>query len=246
MATFNWRRDYSRYRHYLVNIIALYQKREDIRAFLGILLSLATISVLGLFALRPTLVTIGSLTSRIREKEETIQKLDQKINALRQAQEAKSRQSANISLLTEAIPDNSSPHTFYPQVEGLSTRNQVGLVTYSIDKAVVKGVSSGQGDRPSGSNIAGEQYLTGSFSFASDYQSIQRFMLELENMIRPAEITDYTLGPKAGEEQLVGLILNIKVPYLDSSSNTLDSSSTTPETSGGSQNTQSTQTPNGQ
>lgn len=238
MAAFNWRRDYSRYRHYLVNIIALYQKREDIRAFLSILLSLAAISILGLFALRPTLVTIGSLTSRIREKEETVQQLDQKINALRQAQEVRSRQSANISLLTEAVPDNSSPHTFYPQVEGLSTRNQVGLVTYSIDKSVVKGVSSGQGARPSGSNIAGEQYLTGSFSFASDYQSIQRLMLELENMIRPAEITNYTLAPKAGEEQVVGLILNIKVPYLDTSSTT--------DQSAENQNTQPAQTPNGQ
>src|SRR3989344_2584626 len=81
-----WRQDSGVYRKYLQNIVVLYQSRQDIQIFTEMLLSLGTIIIFGLFAIKPTLVTIAELITEQRAKNETIAIMDQKINNLVEAQ----------------------------------------------------------------------------------------------------------------------------------------------------------------
>ena len=39
-----WRKDYTRYQRYFLNLFAVYKNRDDVKAFLEIVLSLATIT----------------------------------------------------------------------------------------------------------------------------------------------------------------------------------------------------------
>ena len=59
MAT-GWRGQYIRYRGFFLNIVDLYKKRADLRAFLEVILSISTVTIFLLFALKPTMLTIVS------------------------------------------------------------------------------------------------------------------------------------------------------------------------------------------
>src|SRR4030042_569746 len=115
-----WRNQYLRYRELFFNIIAVYKQRTDLKVFLEILLSLVTISFFGIFALKPTFLTIGQLITEVRGKEETVAKMEQKINDLNMAQSFFSQQPEKISLVKSAIPEIPEPQTFVRQIEGLA------------------------------------------------------------------------------------------------------------------------------
>ncbi len=74
-----WRKDYLRYRSYFLNVLNLYKRKEDLRMFLEIMLSLSAISFFSIFALRPTFLTIATLLKEINAKKGTIITMDTKI-----------------------------------------------------------------------------------------------------------------------------------------------------------------------
>ena len=78
----SWRREYLRYKSYFLNVMGRYKERADVKVYLEILLSLATISVFAIFALRPTILTIAGLLKEIETKKETLAKMDEKISNL--------------------------------------------------------------------------------------------------------------------------------------------------------------------
>ncbi|MDP1710294.1 MAG: hypothetical protein Q8L28_01635, partial [bacterium] len=80
-----WRKEYSRYKEYFLNVVNLYKQRADLRVFLEIILSLTTITIFAIFALKPTAVTIIGLVNEIKDKENSLSGLNQKINDLKTA-----------------------------------------------------------------------------------------------------------------------------------------------------------------
>ena len=82
-----WRQKYATSRNLFTKTMASYSQKPSLKAYLEILLSLFTISILGIFAIRPTTITIGKLYNEIKAKEETIKRMDQKIQNLKNADE---------------------------------------------------------------------------------------------------------------------------------------------------------------
>ena len=78
-----WRQKYATSRNLFTKTMASYSQKPSLKAYLEILLSLFTISILGIFAIRPTTITIGKLYNEIKAKEETIKRMDQKIQNLK-------------------------------------------------------------------------------------------------------------------------------------------------------------------
>ena len=74
-----WRNSYLRYKTYFLNISSQYSKKADVRVFMELLLSLATVSLFAIFAIRPTLITIAELFKEIQGKKTTVAQLDEKI-----------------------------------------------------------------------------------------------------------------------------------------------------------------------
>ena len=93
-----------KYKNYFQDIRIFYEQRQDVKIFLEILLSLATIILFSIFAIRPTLLTIGQLLTEIQNKEVTVAKLNEKIENLKTAQVVYESSGGVLSLLDTAIP----------------------------------------------------------------------------------------------------------------------------------------------
>jgi len=220
-----WRKNYLRYKSYFLNVAGQYKQRADIKVYLEILLSLATVTVFSIFALRPTLLTIAELIKEIETKNETISLIDSKIQDLSKAQLLSDRQKANISLLQIAIPQEPSPDIFTRQVELLTQRHLTPLSSFTIGKATILGETT--------SNTTNEEEETSiesaklTFSVKTD-DSISNFsdsvnlLGEIEKLRRPVGIESFTFSTsedKEEEKQILTFTISGFLPYLRSEIN---------------------------
>lgn len=213
-----WRKNYYRYKGYFLNIYEVYKRRPDLKVFLELLLTLATISFFLVFALRPTVLAIVELTRDIRAKEETISKMDTKIQNLQTAQRNYVAQNANLELLETAIPNNPQPDLAVRQLEGLANNSGVAILGLNMGEAVLVGTLS---DRQKKANdleslpqdAAGVAF---SISVTGPYPSLQNFLSNLNNMRRPAKIDSLNINSSqiAGGAVLV-IIVNGRLPYIE-------------------------------
>lgn len=217
-----WRKDYLRYRSYFLNIANVYKQRQDLKAFLELILTLATISFFAVFALKPTLLTIIELLKEIEVKEETVEKMNTKIQNLQQAQTLYIQEETKINLLETAIPDKPVPDLFVRQIEGLSTNYPVNLLGITIGEVTILGeekeIRSGDELQPL---PEGSKGITFSISIAGSYQSLVNFLSALEDMRRPVTIDALNiLSPQLEETQNLILVVIGRTPYLKGDSNT--------------------------
>lgn len=213
-----WREQYLRYKAYLLNTAAQYRQRRDIRAYLEILLSLATVSIFSIFALRPTLITIAELLKDIESKEKTIATMDTKIENLANAKSLYQSQGRNIALLNSSIPNGASPETLVRQLEGITARYSVNVRSASVGNAPLSGAgnnsdssNSNNDEFPEGSNV-----LSFSVNVDGDYQLLADFLEGLENLRRPVKIDRIIFASRDGQEgNTLTLTVTSRTPYID-------------------------------
>ena len=200
-----WRRNYLRYKSFFLNMLTQYRERSDWKAYLEILLSLSTISVFSIFALRPTILTIAELIQQIEEKKQTVAKMDSKIQNLGRAQTLYDRQRPNISLLTEStIPKNPKSDVLARQIEGLSAKHQTPVSTFSFGEAVILGESTpvviqnedGEVVESDFSDSAQQHFTLNSVLGIDSYPSALNFLRDFENMRTPPKIDTAELSVK--------------------------------------------------
>src|SRR4030042_1069686 len=73
------RQKYQSRKNLLAKTLNAYSQRPNLKAYLELFLSLITVVVFGVFAIRPTIITIGKLLKEIKAKEETVVIMNQKI-----------------------------------------------------------------------------------------------------------------------------------------------------------------------
>ncbi len=213
-----WRKEYLRYKEFFLNVLALYQKKREIRMFLEILLSSLTVVFFGLFALRPTLLTIAELYKQVRSKEETVQKLDQKISSLALLQTIFASQGQKISLVNQVAPLPPSPETFVRQLEGVANKNNTKILGISVGEVVLKGAATVKRESLELYPLPeGAKGLSFSLSANSDYLSLVGFLNDLEKLRRPIKIDNLAFNSSlVGEKKVLVLVLSGRVPYLGS------------------------------
>ncbi len=180
-------KSYFRGQQYLFNLMALYKRRPDLKAFLELLLSIVTIGLFSIFAIKPTALTISNLLTEISQKQETIKQMDTKIQNLQQAQSILSTQQQKIALLSDAVPNSPSLGQYVRQVEGVIKKDGVVTQNLGSDQITLAGKSStlaGPPDQrkplPQGSSGIGV-----SISVAGNYTSISSFLADIELLRRP-------------------------------------------------------------
>lgn len=211
-----WRSQYTRYKEFFLSIISLYRKRQDLQMFLEILLSLAATTFFVVFALRPTLITVSQLVKDIRNKEEIISQMDQKITNLKEARQVYDQESARIFLVNEAVPENPSPEIMSRQFEGVTQKFALNLIGVSIEQVQIVG-----SEKPSGKSALGplpegakEMAFTLTTS-ASSYTNVLPFMFDLEQLRRPVKIDSLGISSIEDDTGAVSLVILItgRVPY---------------------------------
>jgi len=212
-----WRKEYLRYREFFLNIVALYRRNQDLRMFLEVLLSLATISFFAFFALKPTLITITELYRNIQTKEALVNQMDTKIQNIAAAQAIFDSEAARIPLTENSVPLLASPETFIRQIEGLAITSSVNLLGVSVGQVLLVGEE--KKTPTSETDLAplpeGARALTFSLSVNGAYPALARFLSELENLRRPIKIdnTGLTAAQTEAGTELV-LLVSGRVPYL--------------------------------
>jgi len=217
----SWRRDYLRYKSYFLNVMGRYKERADIKVYIEVLLSLTTISIFAIFALRPTILTIAELLKEIEAKEETLVVMNQKISNLAKAQIIYDQKSQQIAHLRSAIPTNPNPDVFARQIEGLSGKHQTPIVKISLENALISGKQTETESKapskdktpfPEGIN---ELPISVSSSVAVEqYSSIANFISDLELIRRPVKIDRLVINATLQNDQnLLILAVDGRVPY---------------------------------
>lgn len=212
----DWRRDYVQYRRYFFDILALYKRRQDIRAFLEILLSIGTIILFIAFAVRPTVITISQLLTELRNKENTISQMDTKIKNLQIAQSLLSQNISDLVLLDTAVPSSATPDVQLRQYEGLAKKNNATILSLSTGEVAILGQSTdpklevGQKPMPTGS----KSFII-SGTFTGDYAALSGLLNDIENLRRPTlldSISFSSIQTQAGKK--VVLSISGRVPFI--------------------------------
>jgi len=211
-----WRKEYIRYKEYFLNVLNIYKQKEDLRMFLEILLSLATVSFFGAFALRPTLVTIAALLTEINSKEEIVAKLDTKIQNLSLATSLMESETARLPLIEDAVPVSASPETFVRQFEGLAAKNGINLLGVSLGQATllgeVKKAPPEEGVTPLPEDALGISF---SISLSGNYPELLGFLTDLEKLRRPLAIdTTGITTTQRDEGKVLVILVSGRAPYI--------------------------------
>src|SRR4030042_6279122 len=220
-----WRGNYLRYQSYFLNIIARYRERADIKTYIEILLSLVTISIFAVFALRPTLLTIAGLIKEIDTKRQTLEEIQSKIDNLTKAQTLYDRQRSRINILLSSIPDKPNPEIFARQIEGLSEKYDSEIFEISVGEAIIIGNDIGSISKktnalkplPEGSTeiAVSSIYTTG----LDRYFALSNIISDFEKSRRPAKIDAIRIKTATTEDKtkILELSIEARLPYFRSS-----------------------------
>lgn len=210
---FDYRREYSRYQKYFLALRRLYDERPDVRAYLGILLSLVAVSFFIVFALQPTLTTIASLFSQIKTQQEVLAKLEEKSASLEQAQNTYLAMQDRLLEVRMAIPQSPQPALFLRQLEVLAVRNNVSILTVSVEEVTLFG---GPGKTPKTATAqklpAGAADLTFSISLTGSYPALSQFLANLSQLRRPILFENVVFASQAASGNITMAITGT-VPF---------------------------------
>lgn len=183
---FNYHSEYQRYRKYIQNLVVAGTKKPAALISLALVATIFFASVLAIFALRPTLVTISSLVREIQDEKATIQALDNKVVALKQAQQVLERLENRLYLLENAIPSSPSLEEFVKQIEIIAAKNKIITLEFSQKDLILKNSSAS----------AGPVHLSSipvTVVIGGNETSIRSFIADLELLARIAVVKSVNL-----------------------------------------------------
>ena len=212
-----WRGNYLRYKDFFLNTLLIYRKRPDLKMFLEASLSLITILVFLLFALRPTLITIATLVREIKGKEELVAGLDQKIANLDEAEVVYSQEEQRINRVREAVPVSPEPDVFLRQIEGLSQTTSAQVLGISLGETTLVGKTPEKNKkRESKSLPEGASSLPFSISVTADFATLSRFLTEFKSLRRPIVIDAAGMNSSQTPEGVtLTLVISARTPYIE-------------------------------
>ena len=188
--------------------------------FLEIFLSLVTISFFGVFALRPTFLTVTELLRQVRTKEETIIKMDTKIKNLQVAQNILNQESFRIPVLNLSVPAFPQPQAFVRQIEGIASLSQVQILGINVEETQLKGptVLKDQKQKTTSNFPTDSNSMGFSVSTTGSFQNLFSFLKNLENLRNPVgiDVLGITLSKKE-QGNVLTLVVTGKIPYLGES-----------------------------
>jgi Tfp pilus assembly protein PilO len=179
-------------------------------------LSLATVSLFGIFAIRPTLITIAELLKEIESKKQIISTMNEKIQNLNQAQSLYDEEKQNIDLLKSAIPKEAEPDRYVRQIEGVVSQNPVTILSLSLGKTnLLGGETSAATSADNAPLPEGASGLSFTINASSDFPVLALFVSSLESLRRPYQLDSLVINTSETEttKELI-LVITARAPYL--------------------------------
>lgn len=112
------------------------KNKQQVVAYIYIILSFFSLSFFGLFAIGPTLTTISELNKEYADGKTVLQQLQEKNSNLRSLNVKYLQIQPDLPLITNAIPDSPNVSQLTRQVEVLATKNN--LVLQKLDTGLLE------------------------------------------------------------------------------------------------------------
>lgn len=210
-----WKHDYYRYKEFFLNILSVYNSKPNLKIYLELILSIVTIIIFSIFAIKPTVLTIVELSKEIESKTATIAELNQKISNLQKASNLLQTNSEKLQYLDQAIPNSSSPETLIKQFEKIALSSNVQIVGMSSSDMVMKGVPPAKQKSADVSNVFGDiSELPFSITVSGEYQNLSSYLKSIEYLRRPIKIDSIIVNANTTENgKIISLLISGRVPY---------------------------------
>lgn len=172
------------YEKYYRKVKSIYEQ-PVISASVEVILSVFTIALLILVAIRPTIGTILTLRKSIEDLTELSNKLNSKITSLSQAQQTLEKNSSNVALYRLAVPSDPDLTGLAKRIEILAQEHELKLDSVNYQNIPIVGnlldIDSGKGvlvspDKP--------QTVTVNINLVGRFSNISQFVNDLERLDR--------------------------------------------------------------
>lgn len=212
-----WKKDYTRYKGFFLDILNVYNSKPNLKIYLELILSLSTIMIFAIFAIKPTILTIVEINNEIKGKEATIAKLEKKLSDLQKASSLLQNQSQNLKLINESVPTNADIENAIRQIETISSNNSVKLSSLTSADLLLKGTTDKKkknSELKSLPNSSNE--LPISFSVSGEYQNLYLFLQSIENLRRPLKMDSFIFAStkSTDDKKLITLTITGRLPFL--------------------------------
>jgi hypothetical protein len=213
---FGLRGQYYKYREFSLNLLALYKQRADVQAFLEIILSLATLIVFIVFAIKPTILTMVSLNKEISAKQAVLDGLNQKITDLQTANNVYRENQAIIPDIDSAIFSSPRPDSISKQVLGIAAKNSVTIIGLSLGSVAIVGQGPQSKDASDLKPLPnGALPLGVTINIKGDYQNILAFLIDIEKLRIPIKMDTLSINTsKLASETFLNEFVSARIPYL--------------------------------
>lgn len=181
---FNYKTESNRYNYYYRRLKVFYQKPVT-QVSTAVLFTLGTILFFAIFAIRPTLVTIGELLKKIESQKQVLQKAERKAAALTTAQQLYSQASGKIYVLDQAIPSEYQVQQILLSLESTIGNMSVPINNLSVSDIVYPPKASAQNE---------VLPLEFSISFDASYPDAKKIITNLQQLPRLTSLDSITFS----------------------------------------------------
>ena len=208
----DYKKEQHRYQYYFLKAKSLYQQ-PNFKASANLFLTLAVISFFVLFAIKPTLETIGKLNKELKEKRKINQTFEQKITALNKVQTNYGQIIDDLSFVSQSLPEEVEFNQIASRINFLVFSHNLVLSSASFEGFNLVSpdfeIIEVEGEGPKANSIGFNISVTGSFS------DVKAFLNDLEKMDRLLGIESLAFSRGTGTEATkIEMNLNSKVFWL--------------------------------
>jgi len=167
-------------------------KEERTQKFTTLVLTLAALSILGLFAINPTLSTIVRLQKELEDSKLVDLRLTEKINNLSSLSQEYTTLKLDLPIVFAAIPQTPEAPLLIAQIQAAAANSNVILINTQTFQVEI--------EKPG----IEKRYSSFSFSLTADgqYQNLLQFLSTITNMERVVSVDIITITKKTGDTNL--------------------------------------------
>ena len=191
--SYNYKTELERYRRYYQSLEPILRQPKA-QTYTMVIFSFLTVSLFGLYAIRPTAQTILYLKREIRDKTEVSKKMDDKISALIEAQASYEEVTQLLPLIDQALPTSPDAISLIVQFRNLASVSGAELSSIQLASVPLLG-SDATASATKNTNTPTQKKFDFSISIKGPYQALNTFLTGLREMRRIVSIDEFTVEP---------------------------------------------------
>ncbi len=216
MAT-GWKRDYFRYKEFFLNVLSIYNTKPNLKIYLELTLSIFTVIIFSVFAIKPTILTVIELNNEIKAKTSLVDDLNLKLKNLQTAGQILQTNVNDLVYLEQALPDTAKPENLIKQLEILASESNVKIIGVSSSDVIISGNTDLKNKQIvlTSTDLNADE-LPFSISITGDYQSLLSYLKKIENLRRPIKIDSIAFNSNNTDTgKVINLLISGRTPYLN-------------------------------